>query len=135
MKIVKLKDYHHMCLDIIENDIDKDYGYSEIYDTEDDSGNCVYGCAVYKPRLQLDETTDYAKAVEKLREYGDEGLTKCNNITDAINAHMDWWLQAPMTPEEINELEVHIGNHSEITDLLRKGFVGPRLLFADKNWQ
>lgn len=135
MQTVKLKDFKSMCLDIIENDDDKDYGYSEIYDTEDDFGNCVYGCAVYKRRLPLVAASDYRDAVEMLREYGDEGLTKCHNIIDAINAHMDWWLQQPMTPEEADNLDVYIGEYTEITELLNKGFTGPRLLYAHTNWQ
>ncbi len=135
MHKVKLKDYKSMCLDIIENDDEKDYGYSEIYDTEDNSGNYVYGCAVYKRRLPITTASGFEEAMEMLREYGDEGLTKCNNIVDAINVHMAWWLKPPMTSEEINDLDVYIGEYSEITELLNKGFTGPRLLYAHTDWQ
>lgn len=133
MHKVKLKDYKSMCLDIIENDDEKDYGYSEIYDTEDDSGNfSMYGCAVYKYRMPH---AAYEDAVEELRVCGDEGLTKCSNIIDAINVHMTWWCQPSMTPEEANDLDVYIGDYSEITELLKKGFTGPRLLYAHTDWQ
>ena len=134
MRIVKLKNYKSMCLDIIENDDEKDYGYSEVYDTEDDSGNSVYGCSVYKHRLPITETSSYTEAVELLRANNDDGLTKCSNITDIINVHLNWWCQKPMTPEEIDELDVYIGDYQEITELLMKGFTGPRLLYANLNW-
>ena len=134
MRIVKLKDYKSVCFDIIENDDEKDYGYSEVYDTEDDSRNSVYGCSVYKHRLPVIETSNYEDAVQILRENGDDGLAKCSNITDVINAHLDWWCQKPMTSEEVGELDVYIGDYLEITELLMKGFTGPRLLYANLNW-
>ena len=135
MQKIKMKEYKHMCFDIIENDPEHGHGYSEVYDTEDDNGEPAYGCALYTDRLPLDNIPDYQSAAEKLTELSAAKLYKCETVTDAVNIHLHWWFKPPITDKEAAELDLYIGTYEEITAFLKKGFNEPRIFFSCIEWQ
>jgi hypothetical protein len=109
--------------DIIENDEEKDYGYTEISFVEG-----KYRADCWKHRLPLKEFSTYEEAVNELRECcsycsGDE-----NTIEEAINDHLIWWCSHVFVEDiKINNIPVFDLYDGEIKNLLDRGFSGNRI--------
>ena len=117
---------------IIENDPDKDYGVSYAWwgDAEGDKGETVAAPRIdlYKHRFHVSDTTteehldDFESIASK---YGE--TKKMNDMLDAINQHMDWWMQAPLTKEQAQSIPQY--PYYRMLDILKLGFSEPRAIF------
>lgn len=109
--------------DIIENDPEQDYGYSEVYIRGD--GATRYTTMCWKHRLPFKEAGSYSRAVDELHEVS-AYCYDTNEVNEALNAHLDWWLQKPSS-EEIKVFKIP----SEVLDkLLERGLQSERLLVS-----
>lgn len=111
--------------DIIENDEDGDYGFSECYWKED----CI-DITMFKHRLNVSKD-DYETAVSDLTE-NPGTWENCKTPADAIRAHMKHWCKT-VSPDETKLLKnapCFPISSSDMTVLLKTGFDGPRFLHA-----
>lgn len=111
--------------DIIENDPEQDYGYSELYIRETDTPE-KYTTMCWKHRLPFKETGSYSKAVEQLREVSAYCIDS-TNVAGALNAHLDWWCQPPLSNEKAGVFFIPSG---VLNKLLERGLQSERLLVS-----
>lgn len=117
---------------IIENDPEKDYGVSYAWwgNAEGDKGGIVAAPRIdlYKHRFHVSDTTteehldDFESIASK---YGES--ERLNDMLDAINQHMDWWMQAPLTKEQAQNIPQY--PYYRMLDVLKAGFSEPRAIF------
>ena len=117
--IVKDSDLDYF--DIIENDKDKNYGFSEVMPTEDNA----YRITCWKYRL--DKNLPYDDAVDELTN--NPGVWEdCKNVNDALNYHTNWWNEEKISK---NERIVGFNLSDELKDMLLKtGFTSDRIILA-----
>lgn len=111
--------------DIIENDKDGDYGFSECYWKED----CI-DITMFKHRLNVSKD-DYETAMSDLTE-NPGTWENCKTSGDAIRTHMKYWCKT-VSPEEMKLLEnapCFPISANDMTILLKTGFDGARFLHA-----
>lgn len=117
---------------IIENDEDKAYGVSYLWwgERDDANGKIVPAPKVemYKNRFYVsDETTE--KDLDDFEEvavnYSES--KPLNNMLEAINQHMDWWMQAPLTEQQAQSIPQY--SFAQMIDVLKTGFSEPRVIF------
>lgn len=113
---------------LIQNDDDKDYGYSEIYYTED----C--NCKITLHQLRLDiKNNDYETACSNVEDANKAYCGESNTLRGTIGEHLDFWLK--------NDESIRIRNSMPDTDiyayklsnkdttlLLKTGFTADNLL-------
>lgn len=129
-KQVPVKDLNEFY--IIENDEDKAYGVSYLWWGERDDAN---GKSVPAPKVELyknrfyvsDETTE-----KDLDDFEEVAVNYSENkpltdMLDAINQHMDWWMQAPLTERQAQSIPQY--PFSRMLDILKIGFSEPRVIF------
>lgn len=109
--------------DIIENDEDKDYGYTEFSFIEG-----KYRAEYYKHRLPVKYFSTYNEAVNEIRENSNYSAGDKDTLEEVINDHLDWWLSS-VTAEDIGIANIPVFSltDEEIKDLLDRGFKGERI--------
>lgn len=109
---------------LIENDKDKAYGVSYISRGEADLCTDRFYVSDITDQTSLAEFEEYA---EHHFPYIDPSIQPQPNTCTAINAHMDWWMQAPLTRQEAENIPQY--SFSVMLDVLKAGFDAPRAIF------
>lgn len=129
-KQVSIKDLNEFY--IIENDEDKAYGVSYLWWGERDVEN---GKVVPAPKVEMyknrfwvsDKTTE--KDLDDFEEvavnYSENKLL--TDMLEAINQHMGWWMQAPLTERQAQSIPQY--SFAQMIDVLKAGFDAPRAIF------
>lgn len=110
-------------IDIIENDVDKEYGVSNIHLCEE-AHEDSFVIDMFQTRLDVNNKTDYTDWYTKLSETGKACWEKGPDIKACITQHLNYWLQSDDTviPVEIPEMTI-----AELTQVLKTGFKAERL--------
>lgn len=103
--------------EIVENDTEKDYGYTEVSDVE---GKYLVEC--YKNRLDVSE--NFEKGLDALYECRNYADDPAETVKEAIDQHLDWWCVKADIPENVPVFEL---TYDEITSLLQTGFAAQRV--------
>lgn len=117
---------------IIENNENKAYGVSYLWWGERDDAN---GKIVSAPKAELYKNRFYVsnETTEKdLDDFEEVAVNYSENklLTDmleAINQHMDWWMQAPLTERQAQSIPQY--SFAQMIDVLKAGFDAPRAIF------
>ena len=112
-------------IDIIENDVDKNYGVSNIHMCEEaHEENNSFVIDMFQTRMDVNNGSDYTDWYTKLSENGKGCWSKESDIKTCIAQHLDYWLQADDTtiPVKIPEMTI-----AELTQVLQTGFKAERL--------
>lgn len=109
-------------IDIIENDVGKRYGVSNIHPCEDaHEDNFVID--MFHTRIDVNHGADYTDWYTRLSENGTACWEKGPDIKACIAQHLYFWLQVGDTiPVEIPEMTI-----AELTQVLKTGFKAERL--------
>lgn len=110
-------------IDIIENNIDKNYRVSNIHpygETHEDN----FVIDMFQTRLDVNNGSDYTDWYTNLSENGKSCWEKEPDLKACIAQHLNFWLQANDTiiPVEIPEMTI-----AELTRILKTGFKAERL--------
>lgn len=111
--------------DIIENDDNKEYGFSECFQKEG-SGTDI---TMFKHRLIMRNNMSYEEAVTELTENTgtwNDGLS----VQSAVNAHVCYWLKSKDMIDENTAIPCFAISNEDMKILLKTGFTAHRFLHA-----
>ena len=112
-------------IDIIENDVDKNYGVSNIHMCEEaHEENNSFVIDMFQTRMDVNNGSDYTDWYMELSENGKGCWEKEPDRKACIAQHLNFWLQADDTiiPVEIPEMTI-----AELTQVLKTVFKAERL--------
>ena len=112
--------------DIIENDKDKEYGYSEVSILDG-----KYDINMYQPRLCINNS--YSEDTKQLAEYAKSYWAKADTVNGIISQHCRFWLRYKDADEiETSDANIPILKLSDEykTMLLKTGFESDIILLA-----